>query len=445
MDIKENVSLPGVKALSEMQKNAIETILANENVVLLAPTGSGKTLAFLLPLIEKVSADDDNPQAVILSPTRELAQQTYHVLRKISPRLRVSCLYGGRPAMEEHRKMNVLKPQVIVGTPGRVLDHMEKENFPVGFIKSLVIDEFDKMLELKFQEELFSIMRGLPALKSHILVSATDSEEIGSFPAFERNTPVYLNYLEGKGKALPASIAHYMVKSPQKDKLETLRLLLGKLGGEPAVVFVGYRDAVVRVGDFLRGQGFFVSLFHGGLEQDEREHALSLFSCGVTNVLVSTDLSARGLDISTLRNVVHYHLPARSEDYMHRCGRTGRWENEGNSFLILGPEETMSAIPHVSFKEYKLQPPFSAPVVPEWSMLYIGKGKRDKVGKGDVVGFLCKKGGAKAEEIGVIEIRERYTYVSVKRARIRQIVELCRDEKIKNMSTKVELVRNSSR
>ena len=443
MDIEKNVSLLGVKALSKMQENAIEVIRTNDNVVLLSPTGTGKTLAFLLPIIENMDAEEENPQVIILSPTRELALQTYKVSKKINPQLRVSCLYGGRPAMEEHRNMNVLKPQMIIGTPGRVLDHMTKENFSVSSIKRLVVDEFDKMLELKFQDEMSAIVQGLPNLTSHVLVSATNSKEIHLFPAFAKRKPTYLNYLGEAGMAVPDTICHYIVRSPQKDKLETLRLLLGKFRGEPTVVFVGYRDAVARVGNYLHTQGFFVSTFHGGLEQKDREMALAMFFCGAKNVLVSTDLSARGLDIRTLRNVVHYHLPAHKEDYLHRCGRTGRWEDTGNSFLILGPEEAVPEYSQITFSEYQLLPPAEAPVPPVWTMLYIGKGKHDKISKGDIVGFLCKKGGARADEIGPIEIKEHYSFVSVKRSKSKQIMELCRNERIKKMSTRIELVRDS--
>ena len=423
-----------------MQVNAVEAIRQNTHVVLLAPTGTGKTLSFLLPLLEQVSQEDELPQSLILSPTRELATQTYNVLCKMNTGLRVSCVHGGRPAMEEHRQMASSRPQVIIGTPGRILDHIGKGNFSTSHIRRLVIDEFDKMLELKFQDELNDIIRQLPCISGCVLVSATDAADIRHFPPFERQHPVTLNYLGHDETSLPDSIRHYFVHSPLKDKLDTLSQLLRTFNGEPAVVFVNFREAVERVGAFLKGQGFTCALFHGGLEQEERDRALYLFMGSAANVLVSTDLSARGLDMRTLRHVVHYHLPLRQEDYLHRCGRTGRWEDEGEAFLILGPDESLPDYPHVTFTELQLQPPFPAPRRPEWVTLYIGKGKRDKISRGDVVGFLCKQGGAKADDIGRIDVKERYTYVSVRRHCSRQIMLQCANEKIKKQRTRIEEV-----
>ena len=430
----------GIPQLSEMQFNAVETIRNNKNVVLLSPTGTGKTLAFLLPLLEKLNPQEDLPQAVILSPTRELAKQTHAVLMKMKSLFRVSCVYGGRPAMEEHRQMSRLKPQMVIGTPGRVLDHIDKANFAVDKVQFLVIDEFDKMLELKFQAELSAIIERLPSVSSNVLVSATNSDAIRQFGPFVKHHPVVLNYLGENKESLPPSIQHYIVHSPVKDKLETLCHLLRSLRGESAVVFVNYREAAERVGAYLKGQGFVCSVFHGGLEQDKRERALFLFAGGAANVLVSTDLSARGLDIRSLRHIVHYHLPVHPEDYLHRCGRTGRWDDDGDSFLLLGPEETIPEYANVSFAELTLKSPVPAPQLPLWQTIYIGKGKRDKISRGDVVGFLCKQGGAKADDIGRIDVRERYTYVSVKRSRCKQIMSQCANEKIKKQKTCIEIV-----
>lgn len=431
----------GISRLSDMQANVIETIRTNQNVVLLAPTGTGKTLAFLLPLIEKINVKDDALQAIVLSPTRELANQTFQVLQTMKSPVRVACVHGGRPAMDEHRVIKSLQPHVIIGTPGRIIDHLGKGNFLPDNVKSLVIDEFDKMLELKFQDEILTIEKELFAVSDNVLVSATDSSEISLFAAFNKRHHVRLNYLGQNEAALPNTIKHYVVHSPQKDKLETLRNLLSTFKGEPAVVFVGYRESVERTGQSLKQQGFACSLFHGGLEQDDREKALYMFSGGSVNVFVSTDLSARGLDIRTLRHVVHYHLPLRKEEYMHRCGRTGRWEDEGSSYIILGPEENLPDYADIDFALYELNPPYEAPQAPAYSTIYIGKGKRDKISKGDVVGFLCKQGGAKSDDIGRIDVRERYTYVSINRSRCRQILNQCAGEKIKKMSTRIELMK----
>ena len=432
----------GLTALSEMQQNAVEMVRHNQNAVLLAPTGSGKTLAFLLPLVEAIDNGSDEVQTLILSPTRELALQTMTVLTAMHTGIRAMACYGGRPTMEEHRKMAALHPQIVIGTPGRLNDHIDKGNFDATTVRTLVVDEFDKMFELKFQDEVEQLLGKLRGRERCILVSATNMDEIPHFVAFRHHPPAVLNWLEGDHGSVAEGIGHYIVRADQKDKLDTLDHLLRQIGSEQTVVFVNYREAVERIGERLRKEGHSVSLFHGGLEQQEREAALGLFRSGSANVLVSTELSARGIDVPTLQNVVHYHLPMNYEAYIHRCGRTGRWEASGRSFLIVGPEEEVPAYEGVAFADYALLPPFPAPAKPQWAMLYIGRGKRDKLSKGDIVGFLCKTGGLKAADIGMIDVRERYAYVAVRTALVKQTLRNVAGEKIKKMRTKIEELKN---
>ncbi len=339
--------------------------------------------------------------------------------------------------MDEHRLMKELKPHIIIGTPGRLNDHIGKENFSTDGIKTLVTDEFDKMFELNFQDEVETLLLSLRNRKRCILISATDMKEIPEFVAFKHHQPAILNYLK---KNAATGITHHIVKSPDKDKLETLGRLLCDIG-QQAVVFVNYREAVERTGKWLIGEGHSVSMFHGGMEQEDRERALSLFRNGSVSVLVSTDLSARGIDVPTLENVIHYHLPQNREAYTHRCGRTGRWEMTGQSYLILGPEEAAPEYTDIDFKPTELSPTPSRPAQPQWVTLYISRGKKDKLSKGDIVGFFCKTGGATSNDIGIIEIRERYSYVAIRRRNINQILSNIAGEKIKKLSAKIELIR----
>jgi len=265
-------------------------------------------------------------------------------------------------------------------------------------------------------------------------------EEIPNFLAFRQQPPAILNFLEVEHGAVDAKIRHFIVKSGQKDKLATADRLLRKIGQAQSVVFVNYREAVERVGQWLISEGHSVSMFHGGLEQDDREAALGLFRSGSANVLVSTELSARGIDIPQLQNVIHYHLPSNSEAYIHRCGRTGRWNLDGDSYIILGPEEKLPDLGDIKFCDYAIEPPYPAPAKPEWVMIYVGRGKRDKISKGDIVGFLCKVGGVTVQDIGMIDVRERYTHVAVKRITCKQILQRTNGEKIKKMTTKIEPV-----
>ena len=451
----------GIEALSEMQRNAVELIRNNRDAVLLAPTGSGKTIAFLLPLVESVDHEQDEVQAIVLSPTRELTLQTLNVLTAMKSGLRAMCCYGGRPTMEEHRKMATLRPQIIIGTPGRLNDHIDKRNFDARGVSVVVVDEFDKMFELNFQDEVERLLYNLHSKERCVLVSATDMDNIPAFVGFGNRVPATLNYLVQEGGAVAKGVSHFVVHSDSKDKLDTLDRLLRSIGGEQdtrhacsidnqssnepivqqqSVVFVNYREAVERIGSRMKSEGHSVSLFHGGMQQDERERALALFRNGSVNVLVSTELSARGIDVPALRNVIHYHLPASYENYIHRCGRTGRWEADGRSFMLIGPEEEVPRY-NVNFLTFPLEPPYPAPAKPKWNTLYIGRGKRDKLSKGDIVGFLCKTGGIKAADIGMIDIKERYAHVAVRRSVTKQILHNVAGEKIKKMATKIELLK----
>jgi superfamily II DNA/RNA helicase len=234
----------------------------------------------------------------------------------------------------------------------------------------------------------------------------------------------------------------YEVHSPQKDKLDTLRQLLLSFGDESTIVFLNYRDAVERVNSYLREQGFTTSCFHGGLEQRQREDALYRFSNGSANVLVSTDLASRGLDIPDIRNIVHYHLPESEEGYIHRVGRTARWDAQGRTFFILNSEERIPDYVEGDIVPYtEAEPQHTEAPLPRMKTLYIGKGKKDKISKGDIVGFLCKTGGLKAEDIGRIDVKDRYAYAAVKREKLRQVIQQTRGEKLKGIKTIVEEVR----
>ena len=437
-DILSNLNF---SRLSEMQRNAVELIRNNANAVVLAPTGTGKTLAFLIPLAESIDTSVDTLQAVVLAPTRELAIQTYDVLKQMKTPCRALCCHGGRPAMAEHKQIDSIRPHIVVATPGRLNDHLDKGNMDGGGVRTLVIDEFDKMLELKFQDEVAALLDKMPGRKRCILVSATDTKEIPEFAAFRHCRPATLNYL-GERDNCPTNVRQYTVRSPQKDKLDTLGQLLCTLGDRQSIVFAGYREAVERIAQYLHAQKHSVAMFHGGMDQQDRETALSLFRNHSVNILVSTDLAARGIDVSTLQNIVHYHLPRNAETYTHRSGRSGRWEATGNSYTILGPEEQLPGY-YADTEDLPLSPPFAKPANPQWVTLYIGRGKKDKLNKTDIVGFLCKTGGLRGADIGGIDIYERHAYAAVRQSVAQSALNNIAGEKIKKMSTRIEPIRTS--
>ena len=504
----------GITALNDMQRQAGDAILhSSQDVVVLSPTGTGKTLAYLLPLVQLVDAQQDIPQALVIVPGRELAMQSDRVLRSMGCGLRSAACYGGRTAMDEHRRLRELKPQIIFGTPGRLNDHLDKGNISPFGIRYLVIDEFDKCLEMGFHDEMARLLKKLPGVRRHILLSATDGA-IDHGPLTIDHSWKRINFLHKNSpsstvrSALPLGsskngqcsmvnvqcstvserVKAYVVKSPVKDKLTTLRQLLCSFGCEQSVVFLGFRDAVERVGDYLRREGFAVSVFHGGMEQKQREDALYKFSNGSANVFVSTDLGSRGLDIPDVQNIIHYHLPLHEQELVHRVGRTARWDKQGRTFFIVGPEEQLPefVIDHLPLTIHHSpltidhspltidhspltidHSPFldepsgraertvddraangqwsmvnvQCPPTPPMATLYIGKGKKDKISKGDIVGFLCKKGGLQPSEIGRIDVMERYAYVAVSRQCFAQVLLLTQGEKIKGLKTVIEPVK----
>ena len=297
----------------------------------------------------------------------------------------------------------------------------------------MVIDEFDKCLELGFRDEMSQIFAHLPGVRKRFLLSATDNEEITRFlPEYVR-----LDYLDSTEAA--ERIEQLYVSSPQKDKLETLADLLLSVGNQTSIVFVGFRESVERVAKFLRERGFVASSLHGGLEQRQRERELFRFVAGSTNILVSTDLAARGLDIQALDNVIHYHLPLNEQAFIHRNGRTARWDREGRSFIILGPEETLP--PYVVADKFSVSHSTRSPQHPLWSSIYIGKGKKDKISKGDIAGFFMKVGGLDKDDVGRIDVRDYHSFVAINRKRTSETLIRLRGQKIKGIKTIFELMK----
>ena len=450
MDIGKILTKLRITELNEMQQHAAEAITGSDgDVVLLSPTGTGKTLAYLLPLVQLIERDATNlspltsipsPLCLVITPGRELALQSDTVLKSMGCGLRSMACYGGRPAMDEHRVLKEVRPHIVFGTPGRLNDHLDKENISRYQIRYLVIDEFDKCLEMGFHAEMAKLIKSLPGLQRRILLSATNAEQIPQFVNMAKKGTL-INFLPDDEQT-SERVTLYEVRSPQKDKLQTLRQLLLSLGDESSIVFLNYRDSVERVNSYLQEQGFTTSHFHGGMEQRQREDMLYKFSNGSANVLVSTDLASRGLDMPDIQNIIHYHLPESEDGYIHRVGRTARWDAQGRTFFLLNSQEHIPEYVEgdvVPYAESASQP--TTPPAPKMATLYIGKGKKDKISKGDIVGFLCKKGGLEPGDIGRIDVKDRYAYAAVKREKLQQVLRQTQGEKIKGIKTIIEQVR----
>lgn len=438
-DINKILEKLHISELNDMQLESINAILeTNNDVVILSPTGTGKTLAYLLPITQLIDASKDAVQAIVIVPGRELALQSDTVLKNMGAGLRSAGCYGGRPAMDEHKTLKQVKPHMVFGTPGRLNDHLDKGNISPYSINCLVIDEFDKCLEMGFHDEMARLIKKLPGIRRRILVSATEAEQIPNF--VHLNHAERINYLIDE-EQVTDRVTLYEVRSSTKDKLETLTKLLRSLGDSSSIVFLNYRDGVERTADFLRRNGFSVSSFHGGMEQKMREDALYKFSNGSSNIFVSTDLASRGLDIPDIDNIIHYHLPIGEDGYIHRVGRTARWKAEGNAYFILGPEEYIPEFVEGDVEIKEIPEELPEPALPRMATIYIGKGKKDKLSKGDIVGYLCKKGGLESSEIGRIDVKDRYTYAAVIRRKVNQVLKLTQGEKIKGVKTIVEIVK----
>jgi superfamily II DNA/RNA helicase len=431
--IKRILQTLNIEALNTMQVASAAAISKHKNIILLSPTGSGKTLAFLLPVLTSLEKDNNRVQAMVITPSRELALQIEDVFKSMNTGLKVSCCYGGHKMSIE--KNNLLEPPaILVGTPGRILDHISRKNFNTEGIHTLILDEFDKSLELGFQSEMSLIIETLGGVKKRILTSATKAIEI---PAFTGITdPFIIDYLNES--QVIQGLRCNIVRSDHKDKLSTLFQLLCHLGGEQTLVFCNHREAAQRVSDSLTESLVVNEYFHGGLEQHVRERVLGKFRNGSCNILVCTDLASRGLDIPEIKHVIHYHLPPNEEGYIHRNGRTARMNAEGDSYLILSAEETVPAYIKEELNIIELPDTRILPIKPIWGTLYIGKGKKDKLNKVDIVGFLMQKGKLNKDEIGLIEVKDFFSYVAVKRNKIRELLKVIRDEKIKNKRTVIE-------
>ncbi len=428
-----------IKALNEMQLASLKANEENDEVILLSATGSGKTLAFLLPVVEKLTKENKNVQALILVPSRELAIQIDEVFRKMATGYKVTVCYGGHKRETEENNL-VQSPALIIGTPGRVADHIRRNNFSVDDITTLVLDEFDKMLELGFQEEMSFIIGSLPSVKKRMLTSATEAVRIPDFIGI--TNPVRLDFLDAVvDKPEEDELVVRTVLSPEKDKSETLFRLICSIGNKSMIVFCNHRESVERTSGLLKEKGIVNVFYHGGMEQQERESAMCKFKNGTSNVLVTTDLASRGLDIPDIKYIIHYHLPATEDVYMHRNGRTARMDAGGKSVLILSEEEKLPAYITGDVEEIELPERIELPEKPKWSTLFIAAGKKDKVNKIDIVGFLSNKGQLKKDDIGLIEVKDFFSFVAVRKLKVGEALELIKDEKIKNKKVKIAVAK----
>ncbi|GAA3969456.1 DEAD/DEAH box helicase [Pedobacter ginsengiterrae] len=423
-----------ITALNDMQNASLKAAKAGKDVVLIAPTGSGKTLAFLLPLLSNLKADIKGVQALVLVPSRELALQIEQVFKQMGTSFKVNCCYGGHAVRIEKNNL-AHPPAVLIGTPGRIAYHLEHQNFDESFVETLILDEFDKSLEFGFEQDMSYIIGSLLSLKQRILTSATKMEEI---PAFVKlNNPVEVDFSKN-AEVKPDLKLKKVVAPTAADKLDVLFKLLSKIGNKNTLVFCNHRETVDRISDLLFEHGLEHDVFHGGMEQFDREKALLKFRNGSHKILVTTDLAARGLDIPEVENIVHYQLPYTEDAYIHRNGRTARMNAKGTAYAVLTNEEHYKYLPE-NIEEEKLGEKYKMPEVSDWQTLYLAHGKKDKINKIDIVGLFLQKGGLDKEDLGLIEVKDTTSYIAVKRNKVDKLLKVLSGEKIKGKKLKLEV------
>lgn len=425
-----------IDVLNEMQRASLKANEKDEDIILLSATGSGKTLAFLLPILENLNAENKNTQALIVVPSRELAMQIEQVFKTMGTGNKITATYGGHKREIEENNL-IQPPAVIVGTPGRLGDHFRRGNITVDSITTLVLDEFDKSLELGFLEEMKFILESVKNVQKKILTSATEAVEIPAFISLKN--PERINFLiDGEEKN---GLAVKSVFSPDKDKSETLFRLMCHLGNRSTIVFCNHREAVERTSKLLYEKGIYNEFYHGGMEQQQRDSALSKFRNGTTNILVTTDLASRGLDIANIRYIIHYHLPLTEDAFTHRNGRTARMEASGTAILILSEDEKLPSYIDEEVEPVTLSDETVLPEKPRWATLFIAAGKKDKINKVDIVGFLTNKGQLKKEDIGLIEVKDFFSFVAIRKVKMNNLLHLIKNEKIKNKKVKMEVAK----
>lgn len=422
-----------IQEMNQMQKSTYQASENEQDIILLSPTGSGKTLAFLFPVLRNLQKDISGIQAIILVPARELALQIEQVFKNMGTDFKVTICYGGHDKKIEINNLTQA-PAVLIGTPGRIAYHLKNNNFEPKTIKTLVLDEFDKALELGFEEDMNFIISSLKNISQRFLTSATAMDNIPKFVGLDNEKTI--NFLK-LGEAKPNIQLKKVITIPE-EKLETLFKLICKIGNKRTLIFCNHRDAVDRISELLREKGIDRETFHGGMEQDERERALLKFRNDSTRILITTDLASRGLDIPEVESIVHYQLPPKEDAFIHRNGRTARMHAKGFAYLIMTEEENFPFIKG-NTPEENITENYRIPAKTTFQTIYISAGKKDKVNKVDIVGYLIKKGELAKEDVGIIEVKDTTSYVAVARNKVKDVLKKLANEKLKGKKIKMEI------
>ncbi|MCF6180994.1 DEAD/DEAH box helicase [Lutibacter sp.] len=422
----------GIEKLNQMQDDAQKAISSNSEIILLSPTGTGKTLAFLLPIIADINPEIKNIQVLIVVPSRELAIQIEQVIREMGSGYKATAVYGGRSGSKDKIELKH-PPTILIGTPGRIADHINRETIDIQQIKILVLDEFDKSLEIGFEDDMKDILINLTSVDKKILTSATQKVKIPSFMRLKN--PKRLNYLSKKGINLKIQT----VVSLQQNKLDSLEKILGVNSKGSGIIFCNLKTSIQVVSDFLYKKRIDHGCFYGDLEQLDRERALIKFRNGTHKILVATDLAARGIDIPEMDFIIHYELPTRPDEFIHRNGRTARMHSNGTAYILKWKNEELPIFIKDT-EELKIESTKKL-TNSNWITLYISGGRKDKISKGDIAGLFFKQGKIKKDELGVIELKQDCAYVAVSSLDINALISKVNNTKLKKKKVRISILK----
>ena len=421
-----------IHALNSMQEEAVSVIETTTNTILLSPTGTGKTLAFSLPLLKVLNPESKDIQALILVPSRELAIQIEQVIRSMGSGYKVNAVYGGRPMSKDKIEIKHI-PAILIGTPGRILDHFNNNRFSTSSISTLILDEFDKSLEDGLEIEMKGIISQLHGLDKRILTSATQSVTIPDFVRLDN--PTTINYLKEKTASI---LAIKTVVSPIKNKLNTLLDLVQHIGNEPGIIFCNLRASIDQVSTFLERNKISHACFSGSMEQKDRERSLIKFRNGTCQLLIATDLAARGIDIPEMKYIIHYELPLHEEEFIHRNGRTARVNAKGTAYILKWKDQLLPEF----IRDVKgVNISAKAPHKPQfWETLFISGGRKDKISKGDIAGLFFKQGAINKDQLGTIELKPDCAFVAVPLTIADELVEKLNNTRLKKKKVRVTIL-----
>lgn len=442
-----NLDQLGFTGMTAIQEQALPAALAGKDLIAQAKTGSGKTAAFGIPLLHKLNPRFFGVQSLVLCPTRELASQVASELRKLArfqANIKIVVLCGGVPIGPQIASMEK-GAHVVVGTPGRIKDHLLKNTMQIDQIQTLVLDEGDRMLDMGFRDDILEIVSYTPANRQTLIFSATFPDNIEQLSRALQNKPLNIKV---ESTHTTSTIEQQIIITEPNEKETGLIKAINHYKINQAVIFCNTKQSVSEVTEALRDQGYLALALHGDLEQRERDEIYARFKNNSAHFLIATDVAARGLDVSDLPAVINYELPRDAEVYVHRIGRTGRAGSSGlalslatakESFKIKAIEEQLEQeleelnANYLSTKLREIQPP---PMV----TLCLAAGRRDKIRPGDILGTLTNNSGIEGQNIGKIDVLPTLTYVAIQRDLARKALEHLSHNKIKNKTVRARRV-----